>query len=523
MAGSSRCKVSGDISRRGNPHSATHDSTVTKSSAVRKLRLCSINKNGYLESPLPKPAQPFDFQSENEKVARAGIEPATRGFSIPTLHLKELIFKWLRFRLLFPFRLFSLFYCDSASSPQRHKINKVMARIPELDFRKTPKGWLVNIPGSLSDTGRFRRRYFKTRDLAKAECQRLKEIRDGTKGKVADIQSDLAADAVKAADTLRPFGVTLAQAALFYAKHHDKRAKAPTLAKAWQDGLTLRKNHRARTKSDFKAWKKALPDSFLAMNCHDITAADIRKALDATTDGATRWKNGLRYVSAILGDVVKAGLLEKNPAASVHVARAEETHDDEVVIYSPEELKALFEACKDFDKEEQDWQCAPCAIPFAVQAFAGIRPEEITKLRWEHISIELGNIRIGPAVAKKLFRRNVRIQPTLAAWLETVPAEERKGKLVPGRWRYKAAKVRKKAGIDGREKQDALRHSFGTYLLATEGDLDSLKKDMGHATLAVYFEHYHKAMTKAEALPYWQILPPGVEPIATIQPVEISA
>ena len=42
----------------------------------------------------------------------------------------------------------------------------------------------------------------------------------------------------------------------------------------------------------------------------------------------------------------------------------------------------------------------------------------------------------------------------------------------------KAAKVRTEAGIDGREKQDALRHSFGTYTLATENDLDALKADL---------------------------------------------
>ncbi len=46
---------------------------------------------------------------------------------------------------------------------------------------------------------------------------------------------------------------------------------------------------------------------------------------------------------------------------------------------------------------------------------------------------------------------------------------------------------------------------------------------MGHAHMAVFFEHYHKAMTKREALPYWQVLPPGVDSIETIQPVESVA
>jgi integrase len=386
----------------------------------------------------------------------------------------------------------------------------IMPRSPSFDYRKTPKGWLVQIPGSVSDTGRFRRRYFKTRDAAKAECQRLREINKGLQEKAVDIAPDLAADACRARELLAEHDVTLAQTAAFYVAHHDRRSKAPVLSAAWESAIKHREHHRPRTLADFKAWKKALPDWFLVMNTHDITAKDIVKALDQTTKGQTRWKAGLRYISAVLGDVVKSGAISENPVKKVHLKRSRET-DDEVVIYTPDELKALFDACKDYPKGEEDRLCAGCAISFAFMAFAGIRPEEITKLRWENVSTELHNIRIGAKIAKKAYRRNVRIQPTLAAWIATVPAEKRTGKIIPPRWRYKAAKVRKKAGLDGREKQDALRHSFGSYLLATENDLDALKADMGHGHMAVFFEHYHKTLTKREALPYWEIVPSGVE------------
>jgi integrase len=362
----------------------------------------------------------------------------------------------------------------------------------------------------LTESGTRERSYFTTRDKAAAHAQKLRVdfFENGARSQA--IQPSLAEDAARAIALLEPFHVNLTQAARFYVLHHDKRALAPTLDDAWTDALAQRKNHRKRTISDFKSWQKALPDALLNMNCHDITAKDIVTALDKVTTGPTRWKTGLRNISAVLGDVVKRGLLEKNPAAAVHVSRSAEKADDDVVVYSPEELTALFAACVDYPKGQGDRLCAGCTIPFAVQAFAGIRPEEITKLRWEDISLEMENIRIGPSIAKKLFRRNVRIQPTLAAWLKTVPEEKRKGKLVPARWRHKAAKVRLAAGIDGRAKQDALRHSFATYMLAIENDLALLKSDMGHAHIAVFFEHYHKAVTKAEALPYWQVLPPGV-------------
>ncbi len=407
----------------------------------------------------------------------------------------------------------------TADEPQ-----KIMAREASFDYRKTPKGWLVNIPGSVSDTGRFRRRYFTTRDEAKAECKRLKEIRDGVRTKATDIPADLAADAIRARELLDGFGINLAQAAAFYATHHDKRAKAPTLADAWDTALKHRENHRPRTLADIRAWKKALPAWFMAMNCHDITAAHISKALDETTKGPTRWKTGMRNVSLVLGDVVKSGAIAENPVKKIQVKRNPET-SDEVSIYTPDELQAIFAACIDYPMKDENGKtekhrlCAGCAIPFAFMAFAGIRPEEITKLQWKHVSLELGNIRIGADVAKKMFRRNVRVNPTLAAWIATVPENKRQGAIIPNSaddWRQKAAKVRSKAGIDGHEMQDALRHSYGSYMLATEGDLDALKADMGHSHIAVFFSHYHKAITKAEALPYWQVLPKGAEKIPNI-------
>lgn len=391
-----------------------------------------------------------------------------------------------------------------------------MPRIPRFDYKKSHQGWVVNVPASLSDTGRRRRRYFSTRDKAKAECRRLRELWTARETSVADIRHSLAEDATAAAEILSPFGVTLTQAARFYAEHHDARSKAPTLAEAWQRAIDQRPNHRARTLGDYRAWKKALPESFLAMNVHDITAKDIKKALDQTTKGKTRWRAGLRYVSAVLGDCIKAGEITENAAKAVHVVRKRDDHA-EVSIYTPDELKALFGACKLYEKGTTDRKCAECAVPFAFMAFAGIRPDEVAKLRWEDVSLDLENIRIGPTIAKKARRRNVRIHPTLAAWIKTVPEDQRDGKIVPPRWRYKSARVRKEAGIDGHEKQDALRHSFGTYMLAAENDLDALKADMGHEHVRVFFEHYHKAVPKKEALQYWQVLPKGAAKPKTIK------
>jgi hypothetical protein len=288
-----------------------------------------------------------------------------------------------------------------------------MARKASFQVKKTPKGWEMPIPGSLSDTGKFRRRYFKTRDEGKAEAQRLRAVAEGRRGRGSQIRPSLAEEAVGAEEILRPFGISLSQCARFYAEHHDSRAKAPILSDAWAASINRRPNHRARTILDFRNWRKALPATLMEMNVRDITVADITAALDATTKGRTTWRNGLSYISTVLRDCVKGGTLEENPAKRVHVQRRPD-HSGEVSIYTPAELQALTGACKVYT-EGLDRNCSGCAPVFALMAFAGVRPDEAAKLRWEDLSLELPNIHIGPTVAKKARRRSIRINPTLKA------------------------------------------------------------------------------------------------------------
>lgn len=389
-----------------------------------------------------------------------------------------------------------------------------MARRAEFKPKQTNAGWMVSCPPSLSESGKRERHFFKNRDLARDYAANLKE-RVAKHGSAAlTIKPSMAEDASKAAEILEPYSITLEQAARFYKQHHDRRAKVPTLDEAWEAGLWKRQNRRTRTLTDLRKWQRALPDWFMQMNCYEIGPDDISNALNEVTSGPTHWAGGLRYISSIFGDLKKSGKLDKNPAS--HVLKPDKPESGDVVVYSVKELKNLLKACKDYPKGEADRLCKACAVPFAFMAFAGIRPDETAKLKWEDVKVEKGLIRVGGRIAKKKYIRNVRIQPTLQAWIDTVPPEDRKGSITPPRWERKAAKVRKKAGIDGHEKQDALRHSFGSYLFATENDLNALKLDMGHGHENVFFEHYRTLIDKADALPYWQVLPKGAKKIKTI-------
>src|SRR5262249_43567872 len=121
--------------------------------------------------------------------------------------------------------------------------------------------------------------------------------------------------------------------------------------------------------------------------------------------------------------------------------------------------------------------------------------------------VEAKNIRLGADIAKTNQTRNVPINPTLMAWIETISPDDRQGKIVPSRWKQKAARVKKEASLDALELQDALRHSYGSYFLPLDQDLEALKAAMGHAHMSTFFKHYHTTFTREEALPYWEITP----------------
>lgn len=367
-----------------------------------------------------------------------------------------------------------------------------------------PKGWRVNVPKLYSETGKRCQRFFDTREKANEFASGLREKSKEFGVQARNLSPAVTGDALAAIEILKGFEVTLVQCAKAYVKQHDRRTNAPTLSNAWEKGLERRKNRRDRTIYNLKSFRKRLPQDFVDQNIVDLTSAIIREALIEITNGETAFNTGLRLISSILGDYVKEGILHENPCCRVPQIRVRSS--DEVKIYTVEQVEDLFSACRDYP-EGKDRNCKACALPFAFLAFAGLRPKELTRLKWENVYLESNSIRIGGSISKTGKTRNVRIQPTLKAWIETIPECDRKGKIIPSRWIEKAARVKREAKLDGRELQDALRHSFGSYLLGAENDLATLRADMGHKHEDTFFDHYHNAVTKEKALPYWNLKP----------------
>lgn len=153
----------------------------------------------------------------------------------------------------------------------------------------------------------------------------------------------------------------------------------------------------------------------------------------------------------------------------------------------------------------EKWRAA-CALGL----FAGIRPEELRRLRWADVDGARQIIRI-PATASKIREARVLrdLPGNLWAWVEAHPGE-RTGAVVPitmRNWLAHLRKARLAAGVRNWG-PDILRKSFASMGFHLPGGPTQAAEIMGHLRgLQVYLRHYRDLRTAAEAREYFGIRP----------------
>jgi integrase len=151
---------------------------------------------------------------------------------------------------------------------------------------------------------------------------------------------------------------------------------------------------------------------------------------------------------------------------------------------------------------------------FALALFAGIRPclrtGEIFKLRPEQVRVDTGVIHIEPEVSKVRMKRNVTIQPNLAAWLTAYPLGQFP-LVLPGLKRERAV-IAKAFGLS----HDIMRHTFISMHVAKFRSMGEAALQAGNSE-SIIRKHYLDLKTPAEAEAFFSIMPAGQTGTATGQ------
>lgn len=384
---------------------------------------------------------------------------------------------------------------------------------PKRDRKRKTSQWWISIPPKLSETGKRQKRFFKTKELAVGEAQRIK-VRQENHGIAAKIlgpaEEQQSASALK---LLRDGGVEtqLTEIVSQYLEVNHQRNKSVALLYAWEHYERRRDKRFSVTHLKNLSWTKLKLSPLHGTLLSDLTTSQIN---DCFAGHSPTYRNALiRITRAVLNWSMKGDRkwLKHNPADDCEFDLEEPLGEPE--IYTPDNIRRLIHATVNIEPR--------LVSTMALMTFAGIRPDqsdgEIVRIEWKDINLVDDHRRIElPALASKTRKnRTILVRPALESWLTWHHRNigNSQGLICPHKGsalRRKIRSVFQTAGVT--RIQDGLRHSFASYLAALE-DLDTVEKELGHTGGRTVLEkHYRKNVQKVDALKFWAICAPMPAP-----------
>jgi len=395
-----------------------------------------------------------------------------------------------------------------------------MPRAPKFRPVKSKNGWRINIPKSVSASGKREQQFFRTRDEAKEARARLLENYASHGTAAAAISPALASDALKAFEILKPWDLTLTAAALLVSEHKKRAEASRATDDACNEWLDQKASEvRSRTLEGYRAAANKLIKTFANRQLSDIATEDLQSVLAPPGTTASTAKANKVAARVFWLWAAERGWCRPEVIQKVKVPKIQDK--GEIEILSVAEANRLMKAAEKF---------YPQSVPmFAIQLFGGIRPEEATKLRPSDFTD--AGIELSARITKKGRRRNIEPNDSLKAWLKHYPFKK-----CPN-WTRISRAVRYLAGfktwvepgfIPNKFKplktpskpwpQNALRHSYASYAVAAGTPLETLLWQFGHnGSPTVLREHYVGRATKKDALTYFSIVPEGIAKPKTIR------
>lgn len=382
--------------------------------------------------------------------------------------------------------------------------------------------------------GKKRYKQFKTEDDASTwvdnELERQKEHGKLTAG----LDGVLVATWNRMDTELKALGSSLEKAGSEMAKRLKSVRKEGT-AKACLDAFIAAKIKQGRKPayiSDIKSrclrFLEEHPADLLARS---IAPEMIQVHLDDLPGSSLQRENQSRNLGVWLRWAVHHGWIGSDPMPPKLRGMAAKTIRGESVILSPDQTKALLDATL-LSNEKGMSPCGLDVMPFvALSLFAGIRPAEFRKrvydkkgkrkfinLDWTDITPD--GIRISAQLSKTGMARVIPLHKTLKLWITFHYAfrKTNRGPILPPRWRETWDTWRTKHWVDAEGNPiswhaDQLRHSFGTYRLATIKNAGTVALEMGNSANVVLKHYWNWNTLEEDAEQFWSL-----HPITTLGP-----
>lgn len=225
-----------------------------------------------------------------------------------------------------------------------------------------------------------------------------------------------------------------------------------------------------------------------------VTAADLLRWCTTESGNKITRQTYMRCAGVLFKFAVRRGWAQTNPLANVEPVTVDEQAPK---ILTPQQAADLMA-----------WvRCRrPDALAFfSLSLFAGLRPDETSRIGWSSIDEVAATITVDSAASKTRRRRIVHIEPAACAWLADARSHNALLPYPPRRRMHRQRQAAQALGLS-RWPQDVLRHSAASYWYALTRDAARVAADLGHS-VTVLMRHYRELVTSEASKRFWSIFP----------------
>lgn len=282
-----------------------------------------------------------------------------------------------------------------------------------------------------------------------------------------------------------------------------KQGRTATFRKAAAEALNARQDRRQRTQVDFRyicrRFMKRCP-GLAERRVRSIHPSECYNWLEKAFKSPAQRRKARAILSGVFTTACKRGWCDTNPVKGVDNPTVIE---HKVPILQPEEISAILEAGKTY-------RGGICYAAVGMMLYAGIRPNEVTRLTWKQVDLNNCAIYILPRHSKTGGARRVTIHPPLLSILKMQRGSDSE-KICPCNWQYHWRELRTLAGWKHSTHpwpQDALRHTFASYHLCHFHSYEELQCEIGHRDASLLRTRYVDQRDVVNAAAFWSSSPP---------------
>lgn len=298
---------------------------------------------------------------------------------------------------------------------------------------------------------------------------------------------------------LLPAGISLIEAVRDYCRLKDAHGKGAR-DRTFNEGVSLYLSEckvrgvKTATYFNYKRYLGRVGRAWGGEKVSEITTEMVRKLMSLYESKAYTTRHLYHNLLTIFFRFLeKQGWIDKNPVSPVARTKIPPKRPS---VLTPAEVRTVMDTAA---------RMAPELVPFfALCFFAGIRPETVARLGWEHV--EKDRVFIPMELNKTPYDYEVPLRPNLAAWLDLTPPEKRNGPIWGAGMKHMIHKARRKSGV--KWIQDGPRHTFASCVCALEGTEKAVEQ-MGHRSPTMLYRHYRKLIGKEQAKAFFEIFPFG--------------